>query len=82
MRFDLMHPVVVEKVFREQARQKQHHDTRARFSSLQWATRVMVREDRDKSIWKPGTILECRGPVNYLVQMDGSQMQRKSVDHI
>ena len=42
----------------------------------------MVREGRDKSVWKPGTILERRGPVSYLVQMDGGQMQRKHVDHI
>ena len=42
----------------------------------------MVREGRDKSVWKPGTILERRGPVSYLVQMDGGQMQRKHADHI
>ena len=36
----------------------------------------------EKSAWKPGTILERRGPVSYLVQMDGGQMQRKHVDHI
>ena len=81
-RFDLMRPVVGEKVGREQARQKQHHDTRARFRQFAVGTRVMVREGRDKSVWTPGTILERRGPVSYLVQMDGGQMQRKHVDHI
>ena len=81
-RFDLMCPVDGEKVGREQARQKQHHDTRARFRQFAVGTRVMVREGRDKSVWKPGTILERRGPVSYLVQMDGGQMQRKHVDHI
>ena len=43
-RFDLMRPVVGEKVGREQARQKQHHDTRARFRQFAVGTRVMVRE--------------------------------------
>ena len=44
----------------------------------------MVREGihRDKSVWKPGTIVERRGPVSYLVRMFGGQMQRKHVDHI
>ena len=43
-RFDLMRPVVGEKVGQEQARQKQHHDTRARFRQFAVGTRVMVRE--------------------------------------
>ena len=77
-----MRPVVGEKVCREQARQKQHHDARARFRQFAVGARVKVREGRDKSLWKPGTILESRGPVSYLVQMDGGQMQRKHVDHI
>ena len=77
-----MRPVVGEKVGREQARQKQHHDARARFRQFAVGARVMVREGRDKSVWKPGTILEHRGPVYYLVQMDGGQIQRKHVEHI
>ena len=43
-RFDLMRPVVGEKVGREQARQKQHHDTRARFRQFAEGTRVMVEK--------------------------------------
>lgn len=58
------------------------HDARARFRQFTVGARVMVQEGRDKSVWKPGTILERRGPVYYLVQMDGGQMQRKHVDHI
>ena len=77
-----MRPVVGEKVCREQARQKQHHDARARFRQFAVGARVMVREGRDKSVWKPGTILERRDPVSYLVQLDGGQMQQKHVDHI
>lgn len=81
-RFDLLRPMVGEKVCREQARQKQHHDAGTHFRQFAVGARVMVREGRDKSVWKPGTILERRGPVSYLVQLDGGQMQRKHVDHI
>ena len=43
-RFDLTRPVVGEKVGREQARQKQHHDARARFRQFAVGTSVMVQE--------------------------------------
>ena len=33
---------------------------------------VMVR-GRDESVWKPSTILERRGPLSYLAQMDGAR---------
>ena len=42
----------------------------------------MVRDGREKSVWKPGTILERRGPMSYMVQIDGGQMKLKHVDHI
>ena len=41
----------------------------------------MVREGRE-SVWKPGTTVERRGPVSYLVQMVGGQIQGKHIDHI
>ena len=63
-RFDLLCPVVGEKLCREQARQKQHHDTVTRFSQFAVGARVMVREGRGKSVWKPGTIVERQGPVS------------------
>ena len=50
MRFDLMRPMVGEKVGRDQARQKEHHDTRARFRQFAVGTRVMVREGRDNDM--------------------------------
>ena len=40
--------------------------------SLQLAP-VMVREGRDKSVWKPGTILEHWYPVSYLVRWMGGR---------
>ena len=81
-RFDLMRPVLGEKVRAEQAHQKQCHDAHTKFRQFSVGTRVMVRDGRDKSTWSPGTIRERRGPVSYLVQLDSGAVQRKHVDHL
>ena len=39
---------------------------------------VIVQDGREKSVWKPGTILEGWGPMSYLVQIHGGQMQLKN----
>ena len=69
-RFDLLRPVVGERVRGEQARQKHHHDGHRHYREFPVGTHVMVREGRDKSQWLPGTVRERRGPVSYLVEMD------------
>ena len=51
--FDLMCPVLGEKVKAEQAHQKQCHDAHTKFRQFTVGTRVMIR---DKSIWSPGII--------------------------
>ena len=81
-RFDLMRPVLGERVRAEQAHQKQCHDAHTKFRQFTVGTRVMIRDGRDKSIWSPGIIRECRGPVSYLVQLDSGAVQRKHVDHL
>ena len=81
-RFDLMRPVLGEKVRGEQAHQKKYHDAHTRFRQFSVGSRVMVRDGRDKSTWRPGTIRERRGPVSYLVQLDSGEVQRKHVDHL
>ena len=63
-RFDLLRPMVGERVRGEQTRQKHHHDAHGRYREFPVGTPVMVREGRDKSHWLPGTVREGRGPVN------------------
>lgn len=81
-RFDLMRPVLGEKVRVEQARQKQAHDVHTSFRQFSVGTRVMIRNDKDKSTWSPGIVRERRGPVSYLVELDSGEVQRKHVDHL
>ena len=81
-RFDLLRPMVGERVRGEQARQKHHHDAHGRYREFPVGTPVMVREGRDKSHWLPGTVRERRGPVSYLVEMDSGVWCRKHIDHL
>ena len=81
-RFDLMRPVLGEKVRAEQAHQKQCHDAHTKFCQFTVGTRVMIRDGRDKSIWSPGIIRERYGPVSFLVQLESGAVQRKHMDHL
>ena len=66
----------------EQARQKLRHDAHSRFCEFAVSDKVMVRDGRDKSLWRPGTIMEQRGPVSYQVQLESGVIQRRHVDHL
>ena len=36
----------------------------------------------NKSQWRPGTVMECRGPVSYWVQLESGVIQHRHVDHL
>ena len=80
-RFDLLRPELGRKV-REQARQKQRHDAHSRFREFAVGDKVMIRDGRDKSLWRPGTVMELRGPVSYQVQLESGVIQLRHVDHL
>ena len=65
---DLLRPELGRKVRGEQGRQKQRHDAHTRFREFAVGDKVMIRDGRDKSQWRPGTVMEQRGPVSYQVQ--------------
>ena len=66
----LLCPELGRKVRREQARQKQGHDAHSRFREFAVGDEVMIHDGRDKSLWRPGTVMELRGPVSYQVQLE------------
>ena len=41
----------------------------------------MVCNSRPGDKWVPGTILECTGPLSYLVQVSGGQTWKRHIDH-
>lgn len=81
-RFDLLRPELGRKVRGEQARQKQSHDAHTRFREFAVGDQVMIRDGRDKSQWRPGTVMERRGPVSYQVQLESGVIQHRHVDHL
>ena len=81
-RFDLLRPELGGKVRGEQARQKQRHDAHSRFCEFAVGDKVMICDDRDKSLWRPGTVMELRGPVSYQVQLESGVIQHRHVDHL
>ena len=52
------------------------------FMSLQVGDNVMIRDGRDKSLWRPGTVMEQRGPMSYQVQLESGVIQHRHVDHL
>ena len=74
--------MVGEHVHGEQARQKHHHDAHGRYKEFPVGTPVMVREERDKSHWLPGTVREQCGPISHLVEMDSGMWCCKHINHL
>ena len=81
-RFDLLRPELGRKVRGEQARQKQRYDAHTRFREFAVGDKVMIRDGRDKSQWRPGTVMEKRGPVSYQVELESGVIQHRHVDHL
>ena len=67
-RFDMMRPDPAVTVNQQQSRQKEAHDRRARCREFLVGQSVMVRNLRPGPGWIPGVIVECLGPVSYLVE--------------
>ncbi len=81
-RFDLLRPEVEDRVAANQATQKMHHDRHSRQRDFFVGQRVMVRNLRPGPQWIPGTIIERRGPVTYLVQVAGDRIWKRHIDHL
>ncbi len=81
-RLDLMRPEVEDIVSASQATQKHHHDKHSRARDLFIGQRVMVRNLRPGHQWIPGTIVERKGPLTYLVQVAEGRIWKRHVDHL
>ncbi len=81
-RFDLLRPEVEDRVVANQATQKMHHDRHSRQRDFFVGQRVMVRNLRPGPQWIPGTIIERRGPVTYLVQVARDRIWKRHIDHL
>ena len=81
-RLDLMKPNVAEQVLQQQARQKDAHDSHARYRDLHIGKKVMVRNNRPGPTWIPGEIVQKLGPVTYLVDVYGDRPWKCHIDQV
>ncbi len=79
-RFDMLRPDPGAKVNQEQSRQKEAHDLRAKSREFFIGQSVMVKNLRPGPDWVPGVIVECLGPVSYLVETHDKMMWKRHVD--
>ena len=77
-RFDLLHHESERKVIRKQA----WHDAHPQFHKFAVGDTVMIRDARDKSQWRTGTVMEQRGPLSHQVQLWSDVIQHRHVDHL
>ena len=45
-------------------------------------TKVIVCDGHDKCHWRPGKVVQRRGPVSYQVQLENGTIHHKHVDHL
>ena len=81
-RFDLMKPDHERQVTAQQALQKMAHDSRAKVREFVVGQDVMARNYRDGDKWTPGVIVERKGPLSYVVQVNSGLLWRRHVDQI
>ena len=82
-RFDLMKPNGEKQVAEKQASQKRAHDKKAKGRELTAGQEVMARNYRDGDKWMPGTVIERKGPLSYIIQMEtGTLWRRHIIDHL
>ena len=81
-RFDLLRPEVEDIVSSSQSVQKQNFDKHCRQRDFFVGPRVMVRNLRPGPRWVPGTLIERKGPLTYLVQVSEGRIWKRHVDHL
>ena len=81
-RLDLLRPNRDKHVCDKQAEQKAHHDKHATSRVLEVGQRVMVRDQRPRMPWVPGTVKEQLGPLTYLIQTDSGFLWTRHLDHL
>ena len=80
---DQIRPDVAQRVQRSQERQKVNHNAHARPRCFKEGDSVVARNfSGTKATWVPGEVLEVRGPLTYLIRLEGGRIRKRHVDHI
>ena len=81
-RFDLLRPDREARINQKQSKQKELHDRRAKTREFFVGQPVMIKNLRPGPDWVSGIIVECLGPVSYLVETSQRLLWKRHVDHL
>lgn len=79
---DLLRPNVAKRVQEKQAKQKQGHDSGTKQRRFAPKGLVFIRNIGNGPTWIAGTIMQNRGPLSFLVQLEGGWMVHHHIDHV
>ena len=81
-RLDVLRPNLESKVCLEQTKQKQSHDQHSKLRNFKPGDTVWIRDFRGTDKWRSGVVIECLGPVSYMVEVQDGSVHKSHVDHI
>ena len=81
-RLDQLKPDLESKVMQGQEKMKTHHDLHAKERELSIGSAVYARNFLSQPKWMPGRLVESRGPVTFLVELNDGRIWKRHIDHI
>ena len=75
-RLDFLRPNLDSQVLRQQAQQKQYHDSHCRPRTLAVGDKVLAKNFRAGSKWVPGTVVDYLSPMSYQVKVHDGMIWR------
>ena len=81
-RLDLLRPDDSTKVGERHANQKLGHDSRANLREYKIGDNVMARNYTSGPKWETATVMERKGPLSYVVQLNSGVIWRRHVDQL
>ena len=81
-RFDVLRPSTEKRVCDSQAKQKQQHDEHGKDRSFSPGQTVWARDFRGSSKWLPGVVMQCTGPLTYMIQLNDKSLWKRHIDHL
>ena len=77
-----MKPDLTGRVQERQALQKKYHDRNTKERQFNVGDQVFIREFPNGRDWLPGSVIEVRGPLTYVVMLADGRCVRRHVEHV
>ncbi len=81
-RLDLLRPDTAIAVGEKQAAQKWAHDRRAKPREYSIGDSVLAKNYRNGPKWMAGVVVERKGPLSYVIQMEAGALWRRHVEQL